>query len=180
MNSYEITESVNKFRPLKTIFKGVFARDTIPFFTATELSTTFCFIVNLDKHNNIGSHWIAVFAQKRKPFMEYFDSFGRKPSYNSIKQFLSQRDFYFYNNRKLQSVLNTTCGQYCLFYLICRALDIKSQQILSFFDKDNSQFNDYLVNETVNAIFKVNYKVSDKEFIISQIKEIWKRYGVDS
>ena len=180
MNSFEIQDSVRKIRPLRDIFKGVYARDTIPYFSTAGKLTRFGLIVNLDKHNSIGSHWIAIFVPRGKPFMEYFDSFGRKPTYGSIKSFLKQRKFYHYNNRKLQSVLNTTCGQYCIFYLICRALDISPKRIISFFSKDNFQFNDYLVNETINCLFNTNHKVTDMDFILKQIKEITLQYGFNN
>lgn len=179
MNSIEIEDSARKFRPLKAIFKGVFARDTIPHYLTAGKYSRFGLIVNLDKHNSIGSHWVAIFVPRGKPFMEYFDSFGRKPTYCSLNSFLKQREFYQYNNIKLQSVLSTTCGQYCIFYLICRALDISPKTIISFFSKDNFQFNDYLVNETINSLFKVNHKVTDIDFLLLQIKEITKQYGAN-
>ena len=69
MNSIEIEDCVRKVRPLKAIFKGVFARDTIPYFSAARKYSRFGLIVNLDKHNNIGSHWIAIFVPRGKPFM---------------------------------------------------------------------------------------------------------------
>jgi len=180
MNSIEIEDSVRKFRPLRDIFKGVYARDTIPYYLTTGNYSKFGLIVNFDKHNNVGSHWVAIFVPRGKPFMEYFDSFGRRPTYSTIKSFLKQRKFYIYNNIKLQSVLNTTCGQYCLFYLICRALDISPKRIISFFSKDNFQFNDYLVNETINSLFKANHKVTDIDFLLQQIKEITDQYGANS
>ena len=30
---------------------------------------------NLDEHNSIGSHWLAIFASRSKPFMDHFDIF---------------------------------------------------------------------------------------------------------
>ena len=47
------------------------------------------------------------------------------------------------------------------------------------FSKDNFQFNDYLVNETINSLFKVNHKVTDIDFLLLQIKEITKQYGAN-
>ena len=180
MNSIEIEDSVRKIRPLKAIFKGVYARNTIPYFSAAGKYSRFGLIVNLDKHNSIGSHWVAIFVPRGKPYMEYFDSFARKPMYSSIKSFLEQRQFYHYNNKRLQSILSTTCGQYCIFYLLCRALDIPPKKILSFFSNDNFQFNDYLVNEMINSLFKTNHKVTDIDLILKQIKEITDQYGANN
>ena len=177
MNSNQILKSVNKLHVLKSKFKGVFARDTIPFFKINKIKKPFGFIVNLDKHNQIGSHWIAIYVPVDKNFVEYFDSFGRKPQHYQIKKFLKKRKYYQYNNIKLQSIVNTTCGQYCLFYLICRSLNITPKKIILFFNRNNFNFNDYLVNETINTLFKSKHKISDLSYILSLIKNITKKYG---
>ena len=133
--------------------------------------------MNLDKNTQQGSHWIAIFVPAKKNFIEYFDSFGRKPQYSKIKLFLNKRKYLKYNNIKLQSVTNTTCGQYCLFYLACRVFYISFKKIISFFNKCNFEYNDYLVNEIINKLFHTKHKISDPQFILAQIHKISKQYG---
>ena len=177
MNSQQILKSIKKIPSLKKTFRGVFARNTIPNFKVNNIKKSFGFIVNLDKDTEQGSHWIAIFVPAKKNFIEYFDSFGKKPQYQAIRSFLKKRKYFKYNNIKLQSVINTTCGQYCLFYLVCRTLNITFKKTISFFDEKNFDFNDYLVNETINTLFNSKHKVSDLRFILTQIKHIAKKYG---
>ena len=74
MNSFEIQDSVRKIRPLRDIFKGVYARDTIPYFSTAGKLTRFGLIVNLDKHNSIGSHWIAIFVPRGNLLLDMYKS----------------------------------------------------------------------------------------------------------
>lgn len=51
-------------------FKGVFASDQIPQLKNTEMA-----IVNLDKSNEPGSHWVAIYKSNNNIWI--YDSFGR-------------------------------------------------------------------------------------------------------
>src|SRR5207248_626530 len=87
------------------------------------------FIMNLDKHNQPGSHWVAVYIDARpegSQSVEYFDPLADPPS----KQFMTDIRFVikkinpsaylkFKENRiKQQSDKTQTCGYHSMKFLI--------------------------------------------------------------
>lgn len=46
-------------------------------------------VINLDEHNESGSHWVSLYANLKKNQVYFFDSFGKKPIKN-IKKFLNK------------------------------------------------------------------------------------------
>lgn len=101
-------------------------------------------VINLDKHDQSGSHWVALYTHLNENKIYYFDSFGKKPGkrltkfirniltymYNTnnktninINEFLTSR----YNNNnnfdvrynKIQHQLkNSECGVYSMNFII--------------------------------------------------------------
>ena len=164
MNSKKILEIVNKCAPLKKIFRGVYARDTLPRRLRSNKHSS-AYIINLDKRAGYGTHWIAVYIPRRKDYIEYFDSTGEIPYYDTLLRFVSKRKHYIYNNLRLQSYMSTTCGQYCLFYLCSRVHGLKPVEILSLFKADDFIFNDHFVNNAINGIFNTDLEVYDIDFL---------------
>ena len=83
-------------------------------------------IFNLDKHNEDGSHWVAVFIDAVKKEVYYFDSYGDKPPKN-IKKFINEvqkqsramgTKFNYMYNTKRHQFGNSECGMYCLYFII--------------------------------------------------------------
>ena len=87
-------------------------------------------IFNLDKHNEPGSHWVAVFISLDEKKIYYFDSnkvykkeipkqiFELVDSLNndSLNNFNFKFDFE-YNNKMEHQKQNTECGIYCIYFL---------------------------------------------------------------
>lgn len=87
-------------------------------------------IFNLDKHNEPGSHWVAVFISLDEKKIYYFDSnkvykkeipkqiFELVDSLNndSLSNFNFKFDFE-YNNKMEHQKQNTECGIYCIYFL---------------------------------------------------------------
>jgi hypothetical protein len=46
-------------------------------------------VINLDKHTDPGSHWVALYADSKKNQIYFFDSFAKKPG-KEIKKFLGK------------------------------------------------------------------------------------------
>ena len=94
-------------------FKGVYALDEIVHIKQNSLPSAYVF--NLDPSYKPGSHWVAVYID-RKGRPEYFDSFGRPPP-REIKDFLNTcaeswkhnhvpvQEFYFYDMWSICCVL---------------------------------------------------------------------------
>ena len=83
-------------------------------------------IFNLDKHNQPGSHWVAVFLDIKKNRIYYFDSYGDKTPgriMNFIKDIQSQglelrRKIKFSENKTRHQYSNSECGMYCIHFII--------------------------------------------------------------
>jgi hypothetical protein len=107
-------ESVG-FKFLKHRFKGVYPSDHIP--KLTDL-TPYC-VLNLDKSNESGSHWIALAKIKDKDKVMVYDSFGRKHSV-IIKalQFSGKGRIVSTDNDAEQQIFQTDCGSRSIAWLL--------------------------------------------------------------
>ena len=111
LDNYQMDEIGKKY--LKNKFKGVFAVNNIPFKPGL-------YIVNTDKANKPGLHWIAVKQTKTKIYI--YDSFSRKSSNilkilydKAIKKGLKIIDVNFERDQNDKSEL---CGPISLSWLI--------------------------------------------------------------
>jgi hypothetical protein len=81
-------------------------------------------IFNLDKHNQSGSHWVAMFINKKEKTVFYFDSTGEAiPA--GIARFRdkvlqqSNNTYTFYQNHPVEHQQgNTECGMYVLNFIL--------------------------------------------------------------
>lgn len=55
-------------------------------------------VINLDKHNQSGSHWVALYINLKKNQVYFFDSVGHKPI-KSIKKFIDRVIKYMYKKK---------------------------------------------------------------------------------
>ena len=96
-------------------------------------------IYNLDKHNQGGSHWVALFIDQTNniPTIEYYDSYGTMPN-NLIKKYIhSIKDNYNKNNINCHCIYNdrrhqyggSECGMFSMFYIINRLNGISMDDI---------------------------------------------------
>ena len=138
------TEQLEKYMKadkwITEIYGGVFPKDLLPH--SPERPSLF--IVNLDKSDQPGSHWVVVFVVDRK-ISEYFDPLGKVPD-TDFKNYLTQQSrSYRYSDKRCQNYASNICGQYCLFYCYFRARGYSMQHILNMFDENNLLYNDQLV-----------------------------------
>lgn len=84
-------------------YKGCYPSDKIP-----SLKNGECCIANLDKHNQPGSHWVAVVKENNKHYV--YDSFGRSGILN--KKWESTED------DAEQHIKEMNCGQRSITALI--------------------------------------------------------------
>jgi hypothetical protein len=84
------------------------------------------FIFNLDKHNQPGSHWVALFVSVKKREIYYFDSYGddAPPEILTLVKRIQQQSAkigpkyeYKYNKTRHQYG-NSECGMYSLYFLV--------------------------------------------------------------
>lgn len=102
LDLYKFTKHIPNFR-------GVFMLDELPI----KPHKNECGIVNLDKSNRPGTHWVAYY--KKNKYIEYFDSYGNlKPPLEIVKYF---KDEIKYNYNCYQKNNTVICGHLCLAFL---------------------------------------------------------------
>ena len=143
LTSQEITSLLARINH----FGGCYAENQLNFSTT---SFPFFAVVNLDKSNQPGSHWIALRIDRKT--VEVFDPAGfqlfkwpRIPC--SLLSFLHRKTV----SRKLlfappiQHTKSTLCGFYCIFYIIMRQ-HYSLSDISSLFSSDLSKNDRRLLN----------------------------------
>lgn len=100
-------------------------------------------VINLDEHNQPGSHWVALYINLANNRIYYFDSFGKKPGkritkfvrriltfmYNKkhntnfsvdhfMKMYHTSTDYDVRYNKKQHQFKNTECGVYSMNFII--------------------------------------------------------------
>ena len=103
-------------RALSSAFAGVYARDRIP---QRLRPYEKAMVINTDPHDKPGAHWVCVYSVP--PVVEYFDSYGMKPYFPEILNFIERQQAHPVWNPYTYQALNTTvCGQYCVYFLLQR------------------------------------------------------------
>jgi hypothetical protein len=93
-------------------FLGCFSSDNIP--NILEFPCTL--IVNSEKSNHPGHHWLAIYL--RKDYSLYFDSFGLPVLEEDIFNFLKK--YYkkiIYSKQCIQDINSVSCGLFCISFI---------------------------------------------------------------
>ena len=142
MLNSEILEYFENVPCLKPYFLGVFSIDNFP----KKLNERSCFISNMSKSSEIGSHWIS-FIKSDKKTIEIFDSLGTK--IDILKPFLTFKGnpTILYNDCAFQSLTSNTCGYFAITFLIERSfnLDLKYKELLAETFNIDSEINEKMV-----------------------------------
>ena len=94
-----------------------------------DMHKNYCFVLNTDKHDQPGMHWLAFFydGNVHTRMLEFFDSYGMPIDfYPNVMNAINDRGLkhtYMEVNKHLplQSLTSQVCGQYCLVFLAWRA-----------------------------------------------------------
>lgn len=166
MNNREISRILRSHPTIHNDFNGVFPGDMLP----TDRRPGF-YVANTDPHNLPGKHWVAFYIPQNG-VMEYWDSYGFEPP-DIFQTFLTDT---FKRSRKfIQHPLSSTCGQYCIFYILQRHKGYTLQEIVSYFSV-NTLENDIIVNKAIEENFCVDLDIFDYSFICKQICQSLKQY----
>lgn len=93
-------------------FKGVFSADNIP-----NIQPPFSIIINLSKHNEIGSHFVTILSDVTS--ICYIDTFGLPCFVESIIRFIhSFKLNILYNVNTIQNIKSQGCGYYCMLFIL--------------------------------------------------------------
>lgn len=116
---------------------GVFPSDKIP-----DIRKFPCALVlNTDKHDEKGSHWLAVYIQDQRT-LEFFDSFGLPPDVygEDITRFIKRYCRIQWNKIPLQSLTSNVCGQYCIYFIVKRSQGHCMKSIIHLLSKKKNDF----------------------------------------
>ena len=88
---------------------GVYSRDNLLDKIKDE-----AYVINLDEHSDIGTHWIALYALNNK--VTYFDSFGVEHIPKEIKNFIDKSTVVT-NVFRIQAFDSVMCGYFCIRFI---------------------------------------------------------------
>ena len=129
-------------------FNGVYSRNNLP-----KTIKKGAYVINVDKYENIGTHWIALFVKLK--YTVYFDSFGVEHIPKVINKFIDN-DNIKSNIFRIQEYDSIICGYFC-FEFINYMFDGKSLiDFTSLFSPHDFKKNDQIIKR----IFK-NWIISN-------------------
>ena len=114
------------------------------------IDTPGCFVANTETSSQKGQHWVAFWVDEDEK-ADYFDTMGREPINQYFLHFLAKCNGWDYNKQRVQG-LATTCGQYCIFFLLTRAKGLGMQEVVNLFDLSDPAANDLGVGWLVDAM----------------------------
>jgi hypothetical protein len=101
-------------------------------------------VLNLDKSNDPGSHWVALHFECPSKTMEFFDSYGERAT-KDIMQFyelLRSQGWMYKQNKYQHQFKNSECGVYSIHFIVKRLLGQPFEQTVSDVISD-AQMNAY-------------------------------------
>jgi hypothetical protein len=121
LSTRDIASILKSNEKCKRIFHGVYAADTLP----KTFSKPAAFIVNTDKQDSPGQHWVAMYIDNIGN-CEYFDSYGIPPYIPDHINFIRKhgKRSVVYNKSSLQGLDSSVCGHYACMYVLGKANNI--------------------------------------------------------
>ena len=130
-------------------FIGIFPRDRLP--ASLPPYRPLLIVCNTDPHYKPGQHWIALYIGTRGRG-KYFDSFGIYPPLIFSSFFNKNCSEWIYNSKRIQSVVSTFCGQFCIFYCLYKQLGYELKDIVACFHTEDTALNDVIANTFFSLI----------------------------
>lgn len=134
MNTSTINTILHSNIVTRNSYIGCFAADRIPTISKFPAS----FVLNLDKAEDDGSHWVALYVNSADS-ADYFDSFGLTPS-GTIAKYLNSFKHIRRNNNLIQQIDSRCCGHYCIFFIYSHSLGISFDCILKLLQISDPDF----------------------------------------
>lgn len=123
-------------------FLGVYPADSMPQINNFKKTSI---IFNLSKHNEPGTHYVAVLFYNNNIF--YFDSYGKPLTTKILKQNLAKFKLpIYYHKRAIQHKQSIYCSFFSLAYLKARLINkMTPTQFFSMFNSPSNKQNDKIV-----------------------------------
>lgn len=156
----EIDKIMDKY--YKKGYKGSFALDEISKIPISSNDKKIGFVLNLDKSNQKGSHWVAIYIDAKDDLsVDYYDSYAEEPSpylMKELKKLIDKMRIDTYlkfkiNRIKQQSSSSSNCGYFSIGFLFDRFNGVPF--------KDCSGYSDVIKSEKNIEKFKKSLKEFD-------------------
>ena len=131
-------EKIIKHYNLNDYFGGVFSKDNLP----NKLIKGKYYIINLNNHNQSGSHW-TCFYYNYPLYSIYYDSYG----YPAPLEVQNKIKPYIFNDVDIQDYNSRSCGYYCISFI--KFLYNKQNKYNSFDTYINLFSNDTMNNDKI-------------------------------
>jgi hypothetical protein len=139
MNTQQLNDILGTDGGTRKLYKGTFAMDKVPPIVDG------IYVVNTDCSHLPGQHWVCYYVDNSK--IEFFDAYG-----NVTDFYIGLPEADQCNLKKLQGSRSSSCGQWCVLYLLYRSRGFTMTQIVRLFSEDLDD-NDHTVVEFVNERF---------------------------
>ena len=140
LTNFDLISCIEKLKV--PYFRGVFMRDELP----SRKHIIECGIMNLNKSNQIGSHWVCFVRNKKERI--YFDSFGQitplelQKYLKSKSEFINEKSVIRRNSDIVQTANTHVCGHLCLVVLTSLMREhLSYQEVLNRLTNGYSQNN---------------------------------------
>jgi hypothetical protein len=142
LDSLDIFFHLKKDAYSKKVFKYVVARDRLP----KHIIYPSAYVINTHKSDQPGEHWLALYYDSNG-FCTFFDSFARSPQEFGLENFIDRTSSgWTYSQTRVQDFLTSTCGHYCVYFILLMSRGLKLNDILTLFDDKNFLVNDFKIS----------------------------------
>ena len=129
-------------------FNGVYSRDNLP-----QKIKNGAYVINLDEFSDIGTHWIALYANKKT--VTCFDSFGVEHIPKEAKTFFNNKNI-IANIFRLQAYDSVMCGYFCIGFIDVMLKGNNLTELNNLFSPNDFKKNDdiilnYFLNKLKNG-----------------------------
>ena len=146
LNSLEIRKLLLRDYYAKQIFKGVLSRDQL----LSKVKYPSAYVVNTKPISHPGEHWFAIYYNEDKE-ATFFDSYGQHPSYYKMVPYLNKTSVsWTFNNTQIQGILSSTCGYYCIYFILLMSRGLCLEDIVKEFNKQDFDLNDFKISLLIN------------------------------
>ena len=137
MSPYPLTNSeIQKYYQNEPRFNGVYSRDNL-----SKIKDG-AYVINLDEYSDIGTHWVALYAQNND--VTHFDSFGVEHIPKEIKTFVGNTNIET-NIFRIQASDSIMCGYFCIGFIDFMFAGKTLTEFTILFSPNNFKENDDII-----------------------------------
>jgi len=114
------------------------------------------FIINLQNHDQQGTHWVGFYKQNRNIY--YFDSFGGYIPQNEINLFKKDHDNIYYSKAQIQDFKSVLCGFFVIGFFLFLKINSGNpyNNMIKYINMfyQNTKNNDEVIKNYLNKYYK--------------------------